>query len=243
MHLYRLFLIILLLSIGKYSAMGQQFLTVSAGYQPLIYHTAELDDEIISLTINPVKSAFLGGEYKFFYKGDVSNVFGLEYSFIPLQMSSVYDKTSTWGEAELDIRFHQASIFYLLEYSKKRRIEYYLSGGPSLNWLIYTDAEGFVSEKFLWNNQVETEIWNPEGNSNRQMSRGSLGLLFRTGIRVPVKKDLTWNLGLGIRADLNNHPEKYFATAFNRAINQMIYIQVFTGLSYDMGRLIQFDDE
>lgn len=243
MQLYRFILLCSLLVIGQFSASAQQFLTVHAGYQPLLYHTRELDDEILSLTIDPVKSAFLGGEYRFTYKGDVSNVFALDYSFIPLQLSSEYDKTSTWGEAALDIRFHQASIAYLLEYSKKRRIEYYLSGGPSLNWLVYTDASGYVTESYMWNNQVETDTWNAEGNSNREMSRGSLGLIFRTGIRVPVKKDMTWNLGVGIRADLNNHPEKNFAIAFNRAINQMIYLQVFTGLSFDKGRWIQFDEE
>lgn len=239
----RLLILGIIVLFGIQSAMAQQYLTVQTGYQPLIYHTQELDDEMLSLSINPVQSVFLGGEYKFYYKGDVSNVFALDYSFVPLKINSVYDKTSTWGESELEIRFHQASITYLLEYSKKRRIEYYLSGGPSLNWLIYTDASGFVTEKSFWNNQVETDIWNPEGNSNRQMSRGSLGLVFRSGIRVPVKKDLTWNLGIGIRADLNNHPEEYFALAFNRSINQMIYLQVFTGLSFDMGRLIQFDEE
>jgi hypothetical protein len=225
------------------SGLAQQFLTTQLGYQPLIYHTRELDDEMLSLSLEPGNAAFLGGEYKFFFKGGVSNVFALDYSYTPMKLNSVYDKTSTWGEADLDIQFHQTSLSYLMEYSVKRRIEYYLSAGPSLNWLVYTKAEGFVTEKFRWNNQIETEEWIPEGNSNRQMSRGTLGLLFRTGFRFPVKKDLTWNLGVGIRADLNNHPEENFAIAFNRSINQLIYIQVFTGLSFDLGRLIQFDEE
>jgi len=223
-------------------ASGQQILSVYTGYQPLVYHSRQVDDAFSMMNFDFKLGGILGAELK--YTGDrgLSSVFSLDYSYSSFLFESHWYKNGVTGASDLNIQHNQAFLGYQLEYTWKRRSQYYISGGPSLGWLIYHNVNGSISETEIWNNVPETDTWTYSGFTKQQMSKGVLALQVKTGFRVPIKKDLLWNIGIGLRADLNNHPEAQFWNAMNEGINQLIYCQIYTGLSFDLGRVLVIPD-
>lgn len=227
--------------IFAHTLVGQQVLSVYSGYQPMVYHTKDVEDKMTFLSLEPGFGGLLGVELKYTNKKEVSSIFSLDYSYSAFQLTSTWSDVPKFGNSDLAIQFNQLFLGYQIEYSVNRRIQFYISGGPQLGWHLYALANGMIidSEDLFTEIQSDTTLY--DGVAKNQLSRGVLAVQVKTGLRIPLRKKMWWNLGIGLRADLTNHPEKDFERVMNSAINTLLYFQIFTGLSFDLGNVLTIE--
>lgn len=221
--------------------IGQQILSVYSGYQPMVYHTGELDDKMTFLSLEPGLGGLLGAELKYTNKKEVSSIFSVDYSYSAFQLTSTWDDIPKFGSSNLAIQFNQLFVGYQIEYTLNRRIQFYISGGPQLGWHLFSLADGEINDSEDLITEIQTDTLFFDGVAKNQVSKGVLAVQVKTGIRVPIRKKMWWNLGIGLRADLTNNPEKDFERAMNSAINTLLYVQIFTGLSFDLGNVLTIE--
>ncbi|MCF8294433.1 MAG: hypothetical protein K9I34_00080 [Bacteroidales bacterium] len=218
--------------------IGQQILSVYSGYQPMIYHTRELDDKMTSLTLEPGLGGLLGVELKYTNKKEVSSVFSVDYSYTAFHLTSSWVNEPKFGNNNLDMQLNYAVFGYQIEYTWDRRIQFYIAGGPSMAWLFYNSVNGYLIKSEDIFTSIETDTVYYGGKVKGKMTSGVFSLQFKTGIKIPIRQKMWWNLGIGLRADLNNQAESDFVNVVNTAINQMIFVQIYTGLSFNLGDIL-----
>ncbi len=239
-----LFLALFLWSLNSFS---QQILSVHGGYLHNIYNTTQVDDTHLLAQFDYKGGAVLGGELKYTNDRGVSNVFGLDYSLSAFDFRSEWEENNTWGNSDLSVHFNQLFVSYLMEYETGNRIQYFLSAGPALGWMVYNSMQGTIKE-YEWYSTPDgpeafERVWDGPGYANQQMSYGVLSVMARTGFTFRIDRDMSFKILAGIRADLNNNPQEKFDIAANRSLNQLIYLHFSAGITYDLGNVLKWETE